>query len=328
MTAERRPVVVVTGASAGVGRAVAVAYGRQGARVALLARGRAGLAAAAAEVEKAGGIARVIPTDVADAEAVASAAEQAEADLGEIDVWVNNAMATIFSPLAAVTPAEFRRATDVTYLGTVWGTMAALGKMRSRNRGVIVQVGSALAYRAIPLQAPYCGAKFAIRGFTDSLRAELLSEGSAVRLAMVQLPAVNTPQFGWCRSNLDCHPRPVAPVFQPELAARAVLWAATNPCREFVLGARSVLTIWGAKFAPAATDHLLGRIGASAQQMAEDTGPRSGNLFCAADETSDATSHGRFDHEAHGYSTHLEISARLPRPSGRLLGAVLARLLG
>ena len=195
-------VVVITGASAGVGRAVARAFGASGAAVGLLARGREGLAAAAAEVERRGGRALALPTDVADADAVESAAAAVERELGPIDVWVNCATATIFAPLHAITPEEFRRATEVTYLGYVWGTMAALRRMRPRNRGTIVQVGSALAYRAIPLQSPYCAAKFAIRGFTDSLRSELAHEGSAVQLTMVQLPAVNTPQFDWSRNRM------------------------------------------------------------------------------------------------------------------------------
>lgn len=334
------PVVVVTGASGGVGRAIAVAFAGQGADVALLARGEAGLKGAAADVEAAGGRALVVPTDVADAAAVEAAAERVEAELGPIDVWVNNAMSTVFARFVDVSPEEYERATDVTYHGTVWGTMAALRRMRSRDRGSIVHVGSALSYRAIPLQSAYCGAKFAVRGFTDSLRTELLADGSSVRLTMVQLPAVNTPQFSWCRSKLPKHPRPVAPVFAPEVAARAVVWASAHDRRELTLGWRAVLTILGAKFAPATLDHLLARTGIPGQQMQDRPVPgdqsrrsghavRPGNLEEPEDAEVDVGIHGIFGDEAYGASTQLALNTRFPRSLGgaRLLGAALSRVL-
>src|SRR5690554_2677420 len=242
-------IVVVTGASAGVGRATAVEFARQGATVALLARGKAGLEGARAEVEAAGGKAWVQTLDVADADAVDAAAERIEAELGPIDIWVNNAMVTVLSPISQMTAEEFRRVTEVTYLGTVHGTLAALRHMRPRNRGVIVQVGSALAYRAIPLQSAYCAAKFACRGFTDSLRVELQHDDSAVHVTSVHLAAFNTPQFDWARNRMPRRPQPVPPVFQPELAARAIVWASQQKRREVNVGFPAVKTIWGNKFA-------------------------------------------------------------------------------
>src|SRR4051794_30283527 len=229
-------VVVVTGASAGVGRATAIAFARRGDRVALLARGAAGLEAARADVEQAGGTALPLPTDVGSAASVEAAAAACEEELGPIDVWVNNAMATVFSPIVQTTPEEFRRATEVTYLGTVYGTLAALRRMKARDRGSIVQVGSALAYRAIPLQAAYCAAKHAVNGFTESLRTELLHDGSKVRVTVVQMPALNTPQFGWSRSRMPRHPQPVPPIFQPEVAADAIVWASDHGRREVYVG--------------------------------------------------------------------------------------------
>src|SRR5207248_10538361 len=211
-----REVVVVTGASAGVGRATAEVFGKHGAKVALIARGAHGLEAAAKEVEAAGGLALAIPTDVADADAVEAAARQVEDTFGPIDVWVNDAMVTVFAPFKEITPEEFVRATSVTYLGAVFGTMAALKRLLPRDRGTIVQVGSALSYRAIPLQAAYCGSKFAIRGFTDALRTELRHDASAIRVTMVQLPAVNTPQFDWARNKMGRRPQPMPPIHQPE----------------------------------------------------------------------------------------------------------------
>jgi len=323
-------IVVVTGASGGVGRAVARRFGREGATVALLARGEAGLAAAAADVTAAGGRALPMTLDAADAIAVEEAASVVERDLGPIDVWVNNAMATVFAPLGDVTPEEYRRATEVTYLGTVWGTMAALRRMRARDRGSIVQVGSALSYRAIPLQAPYCGAKFAIRGMTDSLRTELLHERSRVRVTMVQLPGLNTPQFDWGRTKLPRRPRPMAPVFQPEVAADAIHWAAHHDRRELWVGWRSVLTMVGAKFAPAVLDHVLARIGFDGQQRAEPiVDGRADNLHSPADAEDDFGVHGAFGAEAITHSRQLSLA--MARPSGLLsrpLGAVLARVLG
>jgi NAD(P)-dependent dehydrogenase (short-subunit alcohol dehydrogenase family) len=229
-------VVVVTGASAGVGRATAIAFARKGAAVGLLARGADGLDGARRDVEAAGGEALVVPTDVSDPEQVERAATAVEEALGPLDVWVNNAMATVFSPFTKITPEEYKRATEATYLGYVWGTMAALRRMLPRDRGVIVQVGSALAYRAIPLQAPYCGAKHAIQGFTESVRCELLHDRSSVRLTMVQLPALNTPQFDWGRSRMPRKPQPVPPIYQPKVAADAIVWAAGARRREVYVG--------------------------------------------------------------------------------------------
>ncbi|QFI68988.1 SDR family oxidoreductase [Sinorhizobium alkalisoli] len=262
----RGNVVVVTGASAGVGRAAARRFARAGAAVAPIARDAASLEETAAEMEAAGARALAIPADVADADAVFAAAEEVEEKLGPIDVWVNNAMATVFAPVADATPEEFRRVTEVTYLGYVYGTMAALRQMRRRNRGVIVQVGSALAYRGIPLQAAFCGAKHAIRGFTDSLRCELLHESSDIRLTMVQLPAVNTPQFDWARSHLDHEPRPVPPVIQPETAAAAIFRAAHQHDREIWVGFSTVKVILGNIVAPGFLHRLLSRQAFEAQE--------------------------------------------------------------
>jgi NAD(P)-dependent dehydrogenase (short-subunit alcohol dehydrogenase family) len=297
-------IVVVTGASAGVGRATAVEFARQGATVALLARGKAGLEGARAEVEAAGGKAWVQTLDVADADAVDAAAERIEAELGPIDIWVNNAMVTVLSPISQMTAEEFRRVTEVTYLGTVHGTLAALRHMRPRNRGVIVQVGSALAYRAIPLQSAYCAAKFACRGFTDSLRVELQHDDSAVHVTSVHLAAFNTPQFDWARNRMPRRPQPVPPVFQPELAARAIVWASQQKRREVNVGFPAVKTIWGNKFAPQVADWVLEEDGYSGQQDEQlSAGDRPDNLFEPVDR--DMGSHGRFDNEARTHSWQL-----------------------
>lgn len=276
-------VVVVTGASAGIGRATAVRFGSAGDKVALLARGEAGLAGAAREVEAAGGHALTLVADVADAEGVEAAAERIEAELGPIDVWINSAMATIFSPVVDITPAEFRRATEVTYLGTVHGTLAALKRMRARNHGHIVQVGSALSYRAIPLQAPYCAAKFAIRGFTDALRVELMHDGCDVALTMVQLSAFNTPQFLWGRTHLSTRPQPVPPVFRPQVAAEGIFYAARGRRREVWVGFPAVKAILGNGLAPRFADWLLTRRGYSGQITNVPLDPqRPDNLFAPA----------------------------------------------
>jgi NAD(P)-dependent dehydrogenase (short-subunit alcohol dehydrogenase family) len=295
-------VVVVTGASAGVGRAIAHEFGRRGAAVALVARGLHGLSDAAREVEELGGTALVLPADVADPDQVEAAAAAVEERFGHIDVWVNNAMATIFAPIAEISAAEFARATQVTYLGTVFGTMAALRRMTPRDHDAIVQVGSALAYRAIPLQSAYCGGKFAIRGFTDSVRTELLHNRSRVWISMVQLPAVNTPQFSWCRTKLPNHPQPVPPIFQPEVPARAVVWAAHHRRREITVGGSAVKAIVGQKLAPRLADWYLGRSGYDDQQIADMpvAGGRPDNLFEPVPD--EAATHGMFDDRAAGRS--------------------------
>lgn len=297
-------VVVITGASAGVGRATVRAFARRGASIALIARDLANLQAAAQEVEVAGGRALVLPTDVADAEAVERAADRTERELGPIEIWINVAMATIYAPLQSISPAEYRRATEVTYLGNVYGTMAALKRMRARNRGTIVQVGSALAYRAIPLQAPYCGAKFAIRGFTDSLRSELLHDHVDIHLTMVQMPALNTPQFDWGRNKLPKRPQPVPPIFQPEVAAQAIVFAAYARRREVWVGAPTIKAILGNKIAPGVLDRYLARRGYNGQLSAEPADPDApDNLFEPV--LGDRGAHGRFDKRATSRSAAL-----------------------
>jgi NAD(P)-dependent dehydrogenase (short-subunit alcohol dehydrogenase family) len=291
-------VVVITGASAGVGRAAARRFAKDGAGVALLARGRDGLEAARKEVEELGGKALVIIVDVADAEKIEAAAAQIEDLLGEIDIWINNAMASVFSPTKEMTPKEFRRVTEVTYLGCVHGALAALKRMLPRNRGVIVQVGSALAYRAIPLQSAYCAAKHAVQGFTESLRCELLHDRSNVRVTMVQLPALNTPQFGWVKSRLPRKAQPVPPIFQPEVAADAIYFAAHHAeRREFYVGWPSAKAIIGDKFISGLLDRFLARTGYDSQQHdgLEDRN-RIDNLF--APVAGDHGAHGDFDSRA------------------------------
>jgi NAD(P)-dependent dehydrogenase (short-subunit alcohol dehydrogenase family) len=286
-------IVVITGSSAGVGRATARAFARRGAKLGLLARAGEGLDRARDEA----GTSIAIPTDVANADEVERAAAAVEEELGPIDVWVNNAMATVFSPFGQVEPDEFRRATEVTYLGTVYGTMAALRRMRPRNRGTIVQVGSALAYRSIPLQAAYCGAKAAIRGFTDSVRCELLHDRSRVHITMVQLPALNTPQFELGRTKLLRQPKPVPPIYQPELAAEAIVWAASERRREVLVGGSTVVAVTGNKLAPSLGDLYLARTGFDAQQADEPVeAGRRDNLF--EPSAADHGAHGIFDEEA------------------------------
>jgi len=300
---KQQRIVLITGASAGVGRATARAFARRGAALGLVARGRAGLEAAKHEVESLGGRAVVVTADVADAGQVETAAAQIEDRLGPIDVWVNNAMASVFSPIREMTPDEFRRVTEVTYLGVVYGTLAALRRMLPRNRGSIVQVGSALAYRGIPLQAAYCGAKHAIQGFCDSLRAELLHDGSAVRVTMVQLPAMNTPQFDWVRSRLHRRAQPVPPIYQPEVAANAIVFASEHNRREIHVGLSTEAAIVGNKIAPGVGDWYLARNGYRSQQTDEPEDPnRPDNLWHPVDADRDFGAHGRFGALAQAHS--------------------------
>jgi short-subunit dehydrogenase len=306
MSLKHKPeVVVVTGSSAGVGRAIAHAFAKRGANIGLLARGQEGLDAAQREVESFGGQALTVPTDVADHHQVEAAAQKVEEHFGPIDVWVNDAMATVFASFLDTEPEEFQRATEVTYLGTVYGTMAALKRMTARDRGKIVQVGSALSYRAIPLQAAYCGAKFGIRGFTNSIRTELLHDKSKVQITMVQLPGVNTTQFNWCRSKLPNHPMPVPPIYQPEIPAEAVYWAAHHRRRELWVGYSAVLAIVGNRLAPSFADWYLARTGFSGQQISDMpvSADRPDNLFEPVPGM--AATHGMFDDQAKTRSPQL-----------------------
>ena len=317
-------VVVITGASAGIGRAVAREFGRQRWRVALLARGTDGLDAARQEVERAGGEVLVLPTDVADAEQVEAAAAAVEARWGAIDVWVNNAMATVYSEALAVAPADFRRATEVTYLGAVWGTLAALRRMKPRDRGTIVQVGSALCYRSIPLQAPYCGAKAALRGFTDSLRCELAHDRSRVHLTMVHLSAFNTPQFDWGRTTLPRRPRPMGKIFQPELAARAIFHAATHRRREWWVGWPAVQAIVGTRFIAGWLDRFLAK--AVEGQQSEQPLPAQyvDNLWHPL--PGDHGAHGRFDEGARERSLQFWLATHRGLAAAALAVVVVAAL--
>jgi NAD(P)-dependent dehydrogenase (short-subunit alcohol dehydrogenase family) len=298
--------VVITGASGGVGRAAARAFAREGACIGLLARGRGGLEGARRDVEEAGGRAHVLPTDVSDPDQVEAAAEAVERAFGPIDVWVNNAMATILAPVDRTEPAEYRRVTEVTYLGYVHGTLSALRRMKPRDRGAIVQVGSALAYRSIPLQSAYCASKAAIRGFTDSLRSELIHDGSRVHLTMVHMPGLNTPQFLWGRSKMPRTIRPVAPVFQPEVAAEAILWAAHHRRRELWVGGSTVEAIVGQKLAPGFGDWYVSEMAYEGQMTDEPADPsRPDNLFQPLDQDGDYGAHGPFDREASPSSPQL-----------------------
>jgi NAD(P)-dependent dehydrogenase (short-subunit alcohol dehydrogenase family) len=291
------PVVVVTGASSGVGRATVRELARRGASVAMLSRGTIGLQGATADVEALGRPALAIPTDVSNAPAVEAAAARIESELGPIDAWVNSAMVSVFAPIRDTTPEEIRRVTDVTYLGTVNGTLAALKRMLPRDSGVIVQVGSALAYRSIPLQAAYCGAKHAVAGFTDSLRSELLHDKSNVRVSMVQLPALNTPQFDWSKSRMPRRAQPVPPIFQPELAARAICDQIDHPGREVFLGAPTIVAIQLQKLFPGLLDRYLAAGGYDAQMTDEPADPTRPNNLLEPVEV-DYGAHGRFDAEA------------------------------
>ncbi len=304
------PVVAVTGASSGVGRATAKAFAREGATVGLIARGQEALEATASEVQSLGGQPVLLECDVADPRAVEAAAGRL-AERGGIDVWVNNAMASVLAPTWEIAAEEFHRVTEVTYLGVVYGTLCALARMRERDRGVIVQVGSALAYRGIPLQSAYCASKHAIQGFTESLRCELMHERSGVRVTMVQLPALNTPQFDMVRTRLPCHPRPVPPIYQPEVAARAIVAASREPARrEWWVGASTTLTLLGNALAPGLADRYLARTGFDSQQTGEPVQPgrpgRPDNLFEPL--PGERAAHGDFDDKAKSRSAQWELT--------------------
>jgi NAD(P)-dependent dehydrogenase (short-subunit alcohol dehydrogenase family) len=316
--------VVITGASAGIGRATARLYGERGANVGLIARGQAGLEGAVRDVIAAGGKALAVTADVADYAQVEQAARKVEEFFGPIDVWINVAFTSVFAPFAELSAEEFRRVTEVSYLGFVHGTMAALARMRPRDHGTIVQVGSALGSRSIPLQSAYCGAKHAINGFTSSLRCELLHDHSGVRVTVVQMPAVNTPQFSWVRSRMPHHPQPVPPIYQPEVAARGVLYAADHPRRrQYLVGASTTATIVANKLAPALLDRYLARTGYRSQQTDRKAdADRPDNLWQAADGAGehDYGARGIFDNRSHDRSPQLWI-AQHPRLSGALAAA-------
>ncbi|MGZ5615447.1 MAG: SDR family oxidoreductase [Methylobacter sp.] len=291
------PVVVITGAGAGVGRATVRQFAENGARIGLIGRDQHRLEQAAQEVRRLGSEAVVAIADVADADQVEAAAVRIESVFGSIDVWINNAMATIYSPFEQISAEDYKRATEVTYLGAVYGTMAALKRMRAKDQGLIIQVGSALAYRAIPLQSPYCGAKFAIRGFTDALRSELLHDRSKVRLTMVQMPALNTPQFDWGKNQMPTRPQPVPPIFEPEMAAKAIFWASRHKRREVYVGLPTWKAIWANKLVPGLIDRYLAHTGYEGQQSDQPADPlHPDNLWEPVE--GDYAAHGRFDKRA------------------------------
>src|SRR4051812_792099 len=321
MTSTKRPeVVVVTGASAGLGRAIVQAFAREGAHIGLLARGQAGLEGARQDAEKLGGKGLVLPRDVSDPDQVEKAAAAVEREFGPIDIWVNNAMISVFSPVKDMTPADYRRVTEVTYLGFVHGTLAALKRMLPRDRGLIVQVGSALAYRSIPLQSAYCAAKHAIQGFTESVRCELIHDKSNVKITMVQMPALNTPQFTWSKSRMPHKARPVPPIYQPEVVVDAIAWAAHSYRREWYVGGSTAVVINANKLVPGYGDHYLAKNGGGAQ-MHEGRDAPSGrdNLYEPVDDVQDFGAHGEFDDRAHAHSYQLWLDQR--RDMIALMGA-------
>jgi short-subunit dehydrogenase len=313
-------VVAVTGASAGIGRAIALAFAKQGAHIGLISRNEERLQTLAKEIEQYNVSTVILPLDVSDANAVEKAAAQVETQLGPIDIWVNNAMVSVFSPVKEMKPDEYKRVTEVTYLGTAYGTLAALKYMLVRNAGTIIQVGSALAYRGIPLQSAYCAAKHAVQGFHDSLLSELLHDKSKVKVTMVQLSAHNTPQFDWVRSRLKNKAQPVLPIYQPEVAARAVLWAAKHYRREYIVGFPSWKAIYGNNFFPSYGDKFLAKNGYESQETNEpEDKTRGDNLFQAMDGP--FGSHGRFDRKAIDRDKFFELTKRIPF-NFLLLGAV------
>ncbi len=307
MQVRQKPeVVVVTGGGAGLGRAIVQSFARRGAHIGLVSRSRERLDDAKREVESLGGRALVLPGDVADPATTENAAERTEEAFGPLDVWVNDAMTTVFSPFHELSADDFKRVTDVTYLGFVYGTMAALKRMRGRDHGTIIQVGSALSYRAIPLQAAYCGAKFGIRGFTDSIRSELIHDGSQVHITVVQMPALNTPQFSWCKSNMHRKAQPVPPIFQPEVGAEAVYWAAHQRHREVFVGWPTVRAIWGQRFLPGVLDHLAAKVAWDGQLYDGARGDSPVDLYEPAPGHQGA--HGDFDNRAQGSSWALNLT--------------------
>ncbi len=325
-------VVVITGASGGIGRATARRFAKDGAKIALVARGRAGLEGAAREVEELGGQALILPTDVADPDEVEEAAQAAEEGLGPIDIWINDAMVTLYGEFLDIEPEEYRRATDVTYHGMVWGTRSALKRMSQRNRGTIVQVGSALAFRGIPLQAPYCGAKAAGKNFTESVITEIKHNGWDVHISMVHLAGFNTTQFTWGRTKLPKQTQPVPPIYQPEIAADAIHWASYHRRRQVYVGFPTVLNILGERVAPWFLDWYLAKTGYGSQMTDQPLhgGPEHDNLFHAVDEDEDRGSHGPFDDEAHEHSFQTTLTkhrrlASLAAGVGAATSAVLLR---
>jgi NAD(P)-dependent dehydrogenase (short-subunit alcohol dehydrogenase family) len=323
MAAGRR-VAVVTGGTAGVGRAAVRELARKGYDVAIVARGAAGLDGAAADVRSAGQLALQVKTDVADHEAVRRAAAQVEAELGTIDLWVNVAFVGSLAFAWDTTVEEFRRMTEVTYFGQVYGTLAALERMRPRDRGVIINVGSAMAYRAIPLQSAYCGAKHAVKGFTESIMCELAHEKSNVKVCMLQLPGLNTPQFTWNLNKMDRHPMPVPPIYQPEVAARAIGFLAEHPRRNMWVGLPTAYTILGERFAPKLLDIYLGRQGVKSQLTSSDAPRHAPNVFEAQDDHQDAGARGPFDSQAHDHDPLLWCSMHRRVLLGALGGAAAA----
>ncbi len=324
----RGEVVVVTGAGAGLGRAIVQSFARRGASIGLISRGQERLEDAAREVEQMGGRALVLPGDVADAQALEDAAQKTEEAFGPIDVWVNDAMTTVFAPTWDMTPDEYKRVTDVTYLGFVYGTLAALKRMRPRDRGTIVQVGSALAYRSIPLQSAYCAAKHAMVGFTDSLRSELIHDGSHVHLTAVHMPALNTPQFTWCKSKMPRKAQPVPPIYQPEVGAEAVYWAAHQRHREVFVGWPTVQAIWGQRLLPGFLDHYLAKMAWDGQMY---DGARDPNQAVDLYEPvpGHQGAHGAFDSQARDFSAEVWLTMRLSwlATAGSMVGGLLTKRL-
>ncbi len=329
---ERPEVVVITGASAGNGRAIVRAFAKRGAHIGLLARGHAGLEGARRDVETLGGKALAIPTDASDPAQVEAAAGQVEETFGPIDIWVNDAMTSVFSPAKDMTPQDYQRVTEVVYLGYVYGTLAALKRMMPRDRGRIIQVGSDVAYRGIPLQTAYSGAKHAIQGFTEALRCELIHYNSHVKISMVQLPGCNTPQFSWCKSNLPCFPQPVPPIYDPDVVAEAVTYIADHYRRELFVSWMSIIVIQLNKIFPAFADWYLGKTGFASQMTDKPTSPhRPDNLYHPVDEERDYGARGVFTDRAYSRSfqvwldTHPGVLALAATALIGLLGFALVR---